>query len=99
MSLNHKYVLINAIRLEMELIGEKGKERKIGNLFHSPREMLEMAIEQFQMKHPQLIDVIRYIEKTQLELMIEARFVETRRRLIELIWRIEKEWKFCEFKN
>ena len=67
---------------------------RLPNLFHTNEQMFEMAIEQMQMKNPQLNDVLHFIEKLRLAFYDIPDRLETILRLHDLQIYIRKHWKF-----
>ena len=96
-----KQKMIDYINFELELMGEFA-DFKIDQLHHTcntPRKMLGCSIEFLRGNKPCINDVCSFIIKTWESMNYGAkddnkkRF-ETVLRLIELVWRIEKDWKF-----
>jgi len=83
--------IIDAIKLELSMMDAN---ERLPNLFHTNEQMFEMAIEQMQMKNPQLNDVLHFIEKLRIALYDTRGRLETIWRLYELQMYIRKHWKF-----
>lgn len=89
---SHKQILIQAIKLEIELFGDSANIKK-RNLFHTPKQMLECAIEFLELNDFQAAH--HFIVKTKESYLDEKSIWEHTIRLIELDMRFSKEVKFC----
>ncbi len=83
----HQHTLARAIDFEVEMLGAAADLKQ--TLMHTPREMLGLAREYLTGARPHLSDVLHFIEKTQHDVST----LEAKMRLIELGWRIRKEWR------
>jgi hypothetical protein len=90
--------LIRAVEFEIEIMGDKADYRQPKH-FHTIREMLEFSIDCLNYKitifqlPSNLNDIIRPIEKIQLEMPIGDEWFEYKLRLIRLIQRIRAEYR------
>lgn len=89
--MNMRQRIIDAIKLELSMMDAN---ERLPNLFHTNGEMFEMAIEQMQMKNPQLNDVLHFIEKLRLAFYDIPGRLETILRLHDLQIYIRKNWNF-----
>lgn len=97
--------MINYIRFEIQMMGPLA-DYELPTIATNPtcRKMMEFAIEFLQGNRPYLQDVCSPIIKLKDCLNydfawvcppeLEGKRFETVLRLIELVWRIEKDWKF-----
>ncbi len=96
-----KQKMIEYIRFELELMGDLADTRieSLHEANGTPRIMLGIAIYFLEGNNPQIGDVCSFIIKLKDSMNHGAkdnnkkRF-ETVLRLIELVWRIEKDWEF-----
>lgn len=84
--------LKQAILLEISLMGDFA-DKKFKS-FHSAKNLLEMAIESLSFKNSHLRDVLHYINAARFSFYGVNGTLEYQMRLIELSWRVEKEFKF-----
>lgn len=92
---SHKTVLLAAIDTEISLLGDKA-DVILPNQFISARQGMECAKEHLSMRRPWIRDVCHYIQRVSEGLAPNGKpsiSWEGCLRTIELIWRIEREWK------
>lgn len=88
----HKPILLRAIALEVELMGPLA-DTKAGTSYHTPRQLLDVAVDFLAPKRADLAAGLDYITKARESIRGLPGTFETVLRLIELNWRIEREWR------